>query len=471
MELNIQIENFKSVKLARLPLRKGLNILIGPNGSGKTCLLSSLKFLGDVLRFGAAQALARSGGAKRVYHRKENEIAFAVVQDYGERVFNRRKRPFHILWEIRIAQRGPEKIATIILETFKILAEAEGRTLRVLEVKIDRRKRDHISTTVWLSRPDYFGRDLLGGYWGGVSRKSYIWERILPNIRKRIKLIKKDGDVPLLRFLGEVDWKIGELYRNFTSLDEYSIVPDIARKPTEQVQFARMQPDGGAVSEVIHALEHRHFHKIGQFRQYIHGPFFGYYYEPRESEYQVYDPYARRSAKRLRKEIEQVLDNINREMAAAVRPIESVGVEIEQTTGKRGLVFHAGKNKFYPEEVSDGTMKWLCILVSILVSHSSVYLLEEPENFLHPWMQQRLISMMRDEAKRSGTIFILASHSSTILNAAKPDEVLVVKHSGKETQLSEIGDRTEIERVLADSDFRLGDLWVSGAIGGMPADE
>ena len=37
--------------------------------------------------------------------------------------------------------------------------------------------------------------------------------------------------------------------------------------------------------------------------------------------------------------------------------------------------------------------------------------------------------------------------------------------------MSEIADKAEVEKVLAESDFRLGDLWVSGAIGGMPADE
>ena len=174
MELNIQIQNFKSVKSTRLSLREGLNILIGPNGSGKTCLLSALKFIGDVLRFGAAQALARCGGAKSVYHRRQKEIDFAVVQDYGQRVFKRRKRPFHILWEIRIAQRGPEKIATIVLETFKILADVDEKKHRVFEVKIDRSKRDQISTKVWLSPPDYFGRDLFGRYRRGVSRKSDI---------------------------------------------------------------------------------------------------------------------------------------------------------------------------------------------------------------------------------------------------------------------------------------------------------
>jgi len=232
-----------------------------------------------------------------------------------------------------------------------------------------------------------------------------------------------------------------------------------------------MQPDGGAVSEVIHALENKHFHKIAGFEKYV-VPMFKRFYRWEFWERKTYHwrMWGRRE-KRWQKNIEDILPNINRELVAAVKPIERVGAEVEPTTGRRGVVFRVRGEKFYPEEVSDGTMKWLCILVSIFVAHSDVYLLEEPENFLHPWMQQRLIKIMREEAEQSGTIFTLASHSSTILNAAKPEEVLIIKQTVKGTELSEIAERREIEQILADSDFRLGDLWVSGAIGGTPADE
>ena len=86
-------------------------------------------------------------------------------------------------------------------------------------------------------------------------------------------------------------------------------------------------------------------------------------------------------------------------------------------------------------------------------------------------MQQRLISIMREQAKRDSTIFLLSSHSSTILNSAYPEEILVVKHAENGTQISEISDIDAIREVLTESDFHLGDLWVSGAIGGTPSDE
>jgi len=473
MDLNIEIENFKSVKSASLHLREGLNVLVGPNGSGKTCLLSALKFLRDILQTGAAEALARSGGAKRVYHRGQSRMKFAVSQDYGVRTFRQRKHRFTLHWEVEISQRGPEKIATIISEKVTIDAQTAGRRSPVLVVSVDRRQDAKPKSRVWLRDRDELGKDVFCR-WQGQSyagRKSQIWNELLPRVRRLVRGAKKTRDVPVLRMMAGLDFMLQSLCQKFISLDEYSILPDVARMPSEQLQVARMRPNGGAVSEVIHALQNKHFHKVeglgyprGRTGSYYDsweywGPFGGIWYE--------YPHVVHK--RRYPREVERILENINRELAAGVRSIDSVIVEVEETTGKRGLVFCSGKDKFYPEEVSDGTMKWLCILVSIFVGHSSVYLLEEPENFVHPWMQQRMIGIMREDAKRSGTIFVVTSHSATILNGAMPEEVSIVTHSGKGTQLNEIVDIGEIEKILADSDFGLGDLWVSGAIGGTPA--
>ena len=114
---------------------------------------------------------------------------------------------------------------------------------------------------------------------------------------------------------------------------------------------------------------------------------------------EAYFPRTLRSSANL----DHALANIIRDLAAAVRPIESVAVQMDPTSGKRFVVFNAEKHSFFPEEVSDGTIKWLCILVSIYVPFSRVYLLEEPENFLHPWMQQKLINIMRQQASKNGT--------------------------------------------------------------------
>lgn len=477
INLKVKIKNFKSIGSTELNLKSGLNILIGPNGSGKTCLLSSLKFIRDLFVFGAAQALARNGGARRVYRRNSRTISFSLTYDYGERIFQRRRWPCQLSWEIVMSQSGPEGIAVIIRERVNIIADINGRKRTLFRYRVDRSNVSRTRTGIHLVKPNEFGRDLFSiwdeRFADDTKQKLYedFTNKLLRNV---VKQTRENTDMSIFPLVARIDRKIQELYSLFVLLNEYSILPDIARQSTEQLRYAQMQPNGAGVSEVIHALERKRFDRIQA----------GLYYG--REEYLSYEPYMFSSFRhryfrypwsilakgfgieRNIENIEGVLEKINRELSAAVQPIESVTVETDPTNGRRFVVFRAGKEKFNPEEVSDGTIKWLCILVSILVPHSPVYLLEEPENFLHPWMQQRLIDMMRQHAEQNDTVFILSSHSSTVLNSTVPAEVLVVNSTTEGTEISQIKNREEIEQALKRSQFRLGDFWVSGALEGVP---
>jgi predicted ATPase len=475
MEVSIQIENFKSIRKTEMHLRKGLNILIGPNGSGKTCVLGALKFVRDVLQLGVAHALARSGGAKSVYRRGAERMTFRVTQSYGERKYRRRPKKFTFLWEFTVGQSGPEKIATILREKVEMFAVEGNWRHKMFAMEVNREKQNRVTKHVHICSSEEFGHDFFSVWnwrYSGKSKRQ-IREDFLKVGQEVLKEAVKDKDKSLLLSITYFDRAIEEVYAKFVFLNEYNVVPDVAREAAEQLQFARMRSDGGAVSEVIHALERRHFHKIVitpyeelyEPRARWHKRGYGFYEWRRMGYRGAYFEDNRRP------ELESVLGRINKELATAVKMLDGVGVEIDPTSGKRFVVFKREKEKFYPNEVSDGTVKWLCILVSIFVPYVRVYLLEEPENFLHPWMQQRLVCMMREQAEKTGTVFVLTSHSATILNAAKPEEILVVGQGRQGTKLSEIAERSEIEQVLAGSDFGLGDLWVSGAFGGVPTDE
>jgi predicted ATPase len=138
MEFTVNIENFRSIKSTRLRLRSGVNILIGPNGSGKTCLLSALKFICDVMFQGAGLAIARGGGPLRTYRRGESQIRFSIEHTLGKRVYQRRKMPFRLRWEIVISQKGSENSAAIVCEHIIMLALNGQQERKVFELEIDR---------------------------------------------------------------------------------------------------------------------------------------------------------------------------------------------------------------------------------------------------------------------------------------------------------------------------------------------
>lgn len=474
MSLRIIIQNYKSVRNAHIDLRPGLNILIGPNGSGKTCLLSALNFLRDVFRVGAAQALARQGGYRRVYHREQTRMSFSFISPYGERTYRRVKIPCEFHWKIDITQAGPEKIATIIHESIKIVGNYKGRQVRLFSINLDRKTSGKQKTKLkrFLCPSGEFGRNLFS-FWEEEyinANKANLARITRDKIRETLSRsrIKNEPDRSFFPTVAQFDVKIYENYINFLYLNEYNILPDVARASTEQLPFAQMTPNGQAVSEVIYALENQHYHKLEQLYLIEFEDTYEYMYKP-----WIMPRYLYKMRRKPRFDLYvNALENINRELSAAVKPITKVSVDTDPTNGRRFVVFKSENDTFYPEEVSDGTIKWLCILVSVFVPFSRVYLLEEPENFMHPWMQQRLISIMREQSKLKGTIFLLSSHSATILNSALPEEILVVKHTNRKgTQISAMKDLDKVKQVLSQSDFHLGDLWVSGAIGGIPTDE
>ena len=84
---------------------------------------------------------------------------------------------------------------------------------------------------------------------------------------------------------------------------------------------------------------------------------------------------------------------------------------------------------------SDGTVKWTSLITAIL-SLRGTFSIEEPENYMHPTRHdenlstssERKLLSIKDSHSRVST------HSETILNAANPEEILVVSLKNGETE-------------------------------------
>lgn len=467
MEYKITIQNFKSIIHSEFEIKKGLNILIGPNGAGKTCVLYSLKFLRDIFQKGVGIAMAKGGGPSRIFHRGKKSIRFDLEMSYGEKTLKRKKYESRCYWSIIIEQKGTDKIATIVKET--LLVDVITDTGLIPLFKFDANRSNFQKPKITFDINPDSGKDLFNTQKNDHSR--HTKEELFGIIRGVLVGIcnsqefKKVGERSVLTFLGDFDSSFFRLLRFFTSLNEYNIIPERARQATEQLPFARMNSNGFGISEVIEALEKKHFHRLDNDDLYDIdmevlgiGRRFGYYYSYRGR----YDFFEKRGV------YDKSLDKINKELAAAVKPINKVSVEIDKTNGRRFVVFKSDKTQFYPDEVSDGTIKWLCILTSIYVGSSYIHLLEEPENFLHPWMQQKLIQIMRDQSRENGAIYVLTTHSTTLLNSAYPEEVITVEQRSKGTEVQRINSGKDIDDFLRSSNFGLGDLWVAGGIGAVP---
>jgi recombinational DNA repair ATPase RecF len=65
----IQVFGFKSLDAFTLEFNPGLNVIVGPNGSGKTNIINFIEFISFLSRDTLLDAVGRSGGAGRIFRR------------------------------------------------------------------------------------------------------------------------------------------------------------------------------------------------------------------------------------------------------------------------------------------------------------------------------------------------------------------------------------------------------------------
>ena len=115
--------------------------------------------------------------------------------------------------------------------------------------------------------------------------------------------------------------------------------------------------------------------------------------------------------------------------------------------------------------LSDGTLKWLTLVTAVLTS-DHLFCIEEPENYLHPWMQAEMCRLMREhlEMKTEPSFILMTTHSETLLNAAKPEEVIVISMENGETCAQRVENPDLLREIISDSGFGLGHLYLTNSL-------
>jgi hypothetical protein len=69
MITRLKVDGFRSLSRFDMVINPGLNILVGPNGSGKTNIVSFLQFLSYLTTNQLSEAIAKAGGAGAVFQK------------------------------------------------------------------------------------------------------------------------------------------------------------------------------------------------------------------------------------------------------------------------------------------------------------------------------------------------------------------------------------------------------------------
>jgi predicted ATP-dependent endonuclease of OLD family len=121
---------------------------------------------------------------------------------------------------------------------------------------------------------------------------------------------------------------------------------------------------------------------------------------------------------------------------------------------------------FLPMSImSDGTLKWITLITAVMTSES-LFSVEEPENYLHPQMQSEILSIMRTsiKEKESFSCIIMTTHSETLLNSARPEEIIVTHFENGCTIASRPKNKDIINTEIKKTGFGLGYYYLAGAL-------
>ena len=115
------------------------------------------------------------------------------------------------------------------------------------------------------------------------------------------------------------------------------------------------------------------------------------------------------------------------------------------------------------DEVSDGTIQALAILVAAADPRTSLLLIEEPENSVHPWIIRKLVERLKEVSKTANVV--VTSQSPVLVDSLSPREVWIVARQNGETQIRQLTDLDpSIEEQWEAGKYRLSDFLDSGLV-------
>jgi predicted ATPase len=122
------------------------------------------------------------------------------------------------------------------------------------------------------------------------------------------------------------------------------------------------------------------------------------------------------------------------------------------------------RQPFYPNQLSEGTLRFLWLASILLTAPSnSLLLIDEPELSLHPELLRTLAILLQEASLE--TQILVATHSSDLINWLKPDEVLIANKEAGQTRFA-WADTMNLGEWL--KEYTLRDLWAMGNLGGRP---
>jgi len=431
----IRIANFKSLKDVEIN-SEGLVALVGPNGAGKTNFALAMKFLAEVHQHGLETAISRAGGIENIAYRKARRskapIEFEVeVRFDAEQI--RKDRALHSFPSFPLGL-CPSPGTIVVRHSFAFQACGGGiRAEFVVARETYRLEVGSQSNPKGLSETDSANlvstimRDQdgmvevqIGGQSGPLRRRYRSGWRLLleKGGRSKVRLGKQELLISSSVY-SHRDWFSDALCHFLARIGVFHFSSDKIRDSGTPTPNPALTMPGGNLPALVDWLQRK-------------------------------DP----------KRWNGILDA----MRDIVPSLEDITVQI-LSSKTLGLYF-AEKGFGRPwrvDEVSDGTVHALSMLVAAADPRVSALVIEEPESSLHPWIIYELSKKLR-ELSKDKSIFI-TTHSPVLIDTLKPAETWIVSRQKGKTEIQRLTELApDIEKGWSEGKVGLSEYLDSGLV-------
>ncbi|MEW6202998.1 MAG: AAA family ATPase [bacterium] len=384
-----------------------LNILIGPNRSGKTNFLDLFDFLREAMEGKFMEAVRRRNGIGEIIYKNSDEKIFEIGVLFDFKNF------LEIIKRegLRLFEGFPKyPIYCLSVSNNLGLPLIEEESLRLTSITLLSRRHKVSNGThsaVFFSKDERI-QDIIEGK--GIGLKQIEPEELA------IAQVLDKSNYPLPYIFVEwvKQWKVYKV----CDVGENAEV----RKPQTVMPLAPLEPDLRNLTNIIHNL------------------------------------YLERS--KLRGYLQEIEETIRQ-----VFP-EFEGFEFRSDIGY-GKIALKWKSKFFKDAedmavLSDGTIRFLALVTLLnLPDPPPVICIDEPEIGLHPKMMMYLAEQMKAASDHS-QLFV-ATHSPDLLRFMDPSSVWIFDLEDGETTIKNLSEQKEIEKWL--KEYTLEELWKMGIIG------
>lgn len=454
------INGFRSLIDFKIDLKRGLNVIVGPNGAGKTNIVDAIVFIANLANHDLHASVSKAGGSQAIFSDESSTEEYSKL-DF--RIAGVTKFPK----DSRVTEAVPKYIqydyeATILLDKVlsRLAFERQRITIRFLETRSKLQKSakeegeididfeeiltssgvqfkvNHVSNlAVKLER--YFDRNYrLRKERRGEENLNKAIERFL---RGFLDLsISSSGDQSMLRRFYNLLLSFRAVKNDVASISILNINPQRAKAPNDIASSFGIGPDGFGLATTIFRLA-----KIAEAPNFL----------PHQSDNE-------RAERLVLSQIQKYTTQVNKKIC---RVYAKMSPDYTQHVGFVEIDLNGSSHSFPLAKVSDGTAKWIA-LVTYIETKKNNFIIEEPENFLHPEMQRYLLSIIRENPKVNEGAIILSTHSETLLNECRPQEIILINFDAGRTTAKRIRNPKHFQTVINETGFGLGYFYANSTI-------